>query len=561
MTTLEARVADAAGRVGRALLEEHGGGTPTDRAGLWDPALWTVGSPRLAAVLAAHGDRALTEAVDRADPGERDRAALAASLAGPVEVLLALGSDDRVIPTAGRNSYLMPLADRGPVLRASSCTATPPDGPALAVAGEWRDRVLGQVLGGSVPGPHSWHAEVAGPLVERLGLEPGWAGRVVLSPSGTDVESLLTAVVHGAHRRPVLVVTVGAREAGSGTVLAAGMRAFRGTAPYAVGLDSGDPLPGVDPDQVGVVDVDLRDAAGRVRRASDVEAEVEAHVEDAVLDGKAVLVHVMAGSKTGLGCPDVGWVRAWRARSPHLRFVVDAAQLRLPRRDLVAYLRAGAAVLLTGSKALGAPPFCGAVLLDDALAADAQVAADSGAGLPEGLNRSVSRADLPPALEGLGTGLEPVNVGLLARWRVALAEWEAFAAVPRELRRRVTLALLTGWRDGLSALPGVEALSPHPGAVPTILSVRVAGADGEWLGKGGLAEVYQRVVEAPGVYIGQPVETVLGRQGVLRLAVGAPTVTRLVAGAEDDDSLDRAVVEVVGVAVDRFAGAVPTRVR
>lgn len=144
---------------------------------------------------------------------------------------------------------------------------------------------------------------------------------------------------------------------------------------------------------------------------------------------------------------------------------------------------------------------------------------------------------------------------------MALAEWEAFAAVPRELRRRVTLALLTGWRDGLSALPGVEALSPHPGAVPTILSVRVAGADGEWLGKGGLAEVYQRVVEAPGVYIGQPVETVLGRQGVLRLAVGAPTVTRLVAGAEDDDSLDRAVVEVVGVAVDRFAGAVPTRVR
>src|SRR5690606_2422326 len=205
MTTLEARVADAAGRVGRALLEEHGGGTPTDRAGLWDPALWTVGSPRLAAGLAAHGDRAPPEAVDPADPGERDRAALAASLAGPVEVLLALGSDDRVIPTAGRNSYLMPLADRGPVLRASSCTATPPDGPALAVAGEWRDRVLGQVLGGSVPGPRSWHAEVAGPLVERLGLEPGWAGRVVLSPSGTDVESLLTAVVHGAHRRPVLV--------------------------------------------------------------------------------------------------------------------------------------------------------------------------------------------------------------------------------------------------------------------------------------------------------------------------------------------------------------------
>jgi hypothetical protein len=561
MTTLGARVAAAAAGVAEALAEERGGGAPTDRAALWDPALWTVGSPRLAAVVAAHGDPTLAEAVDRAGPAERERVTLAATVAGPVEVLLALGSDDRVIPTAGHNSYLMPLADRAPVLRASSCTATPPDGVALAVAEEWRDRVLEQVLGGSVPAPRSWHAEVAGPLVGHLGLEPGWADRVVLSPSGTDVESFLTAVVHGAHRRPVLVVTVGAREAGSGTLLAAGLRTFRGTAPYAVGLESGDLLPGVDPEQVGVVDVDLRDAAGRVRRASDVEAEVEAHVEDGVLRGAAVLVHVMAGSKTGLGCPDVGWVRAWRARSPHLRFVVDAAQLRLPRRDLVAYLRAGASVLLTGSKSLGAPPFCGAVLLDDALSADARLVADSGAGLPEGLARSVSRADLPPGLEGLGAGLEPVNLGLLARWRVALAEWEALAAVPHELRDRVTHGLLTGWRDGLSALPGVEALPSHPGAVPTILSVRVAGAEGEWLGKGGLAEVYQRVVEAPGVYIGQPVETVLGRPGVLRLAVGAPTVTRLVAGAADDATVARAVDEVVEVAVDRFAGAVPTRVR
>lgn len=561
MTTLEARVARAADQVARAVLAERGGAGGSGHPELWDPALWTVGSPRLVAVLAAHGDPALAAAVGRAQGQVRERAALAAALAGPVEVLLASGSDDRVLPTGGRNSYSMPLVDRAPVLRASSCTATPPDGRALEVAGRWRDDLLRQVLEGTAPGPSAWHADVAVPLVVRLGLEPDWADRVVLSPSGTDVESLLTAVVQGAHGRPVLVVTVGAREAGSGTVLAAGLRSFRGTAPYAVGLEGGKLLPGVDPDLVDVVDVDLRDAAGRVRRASDVEAEVEAHVEDGVVQGRAVLVHVMAGSKTGLGCPDVGWVRARRSRSKHLRFVVDAAQLRLPRRDLVAYLRAGASVLLTGSKALGAPPFCGAVLLDDALAADARALADSGAGLPAGLARSVSQADLPPSLAGLGAGLEPVNVGLLARWHVALAEWEAYTALPREVRRRVVSGLLSGWRDGLSALPGVQPLPAHPTAVPTILSVTVTGADGQWLGKDGLADVYQRVVAAPGVHVGQPVETVRGRQGVLRLAVGAPTVTRLVDAVRGAAGLDRGVAEVVDVAVDRFAGAVPTRVR
>lgn len=292
-----------------------------------------------------------------------------------------------------------------------------------------------------------------------------------------------------------------------------------------------------------------------------MEAEIEAHVEHAAERDWAVLVHVMAGSKTGLGCPDVGWVRSWRSRTPRLRMVVDAAQLRMSRRELTSYLRAGASVLLTGSKALGAPPFCGAVVLDDAVARDAEALASAGGGLPAGLARYASRADLPPALAALGSGLEPVNPGLMARWHVALVEWQRFAALPRELRRGVTAGLLAGWRDGLSALPGVEVVPPHPGAVPTILSVAVAAPDGVRLGKEGLSEVYERIVEAPGVYIGQPVETVRARQGVLRLAVGAPTVTRLVRDAERVGGLDRALADVVGVAVDRFAGAVPAVTR
>ncbi|HKJ11636.1 MAG TPA: hypothetical protein VJ976_04505 [Ornithinimicrobium sp.] len=521
-----------------------------------DPALWTAGTPRLQAVLRAADSPSLSEAVAKTTPERRRSMAVAASLAGPIEVVLALGADDRVVPTSGRNSYRMPLADEHPRLRASSCTATPPDAFALSVAERWREDLLDRTLDGQQPVAEEWHAGIAHRLIAAMGLDAEWAERVVLSPSGTDVASLLTTLVQGAHGRGVSVITVGAREAGSGTLPAAGLSAFRDTAAYSIDLHCGAPLPGTAPDRVRVTDVELRDAAGRVRRASDVEAEIEAHIEYAVECDDAVLVHVMGGSKTGLCCPGPEWVRAWRTRTPHVRMVLDAAQLRLARPDLLAYLDAGASVLVTGSKALSAPPFCGALLLDEALAADAADFVAVGEGLPSGLSRSVSRADLPPFLSLLGRGLEEVNVGLHARWHVALTEWERYLAVPAPERRRVVNALLTGWRRELDRVPGVHVLSPYPGACPTIVSLAVADADG-WMGKQGLAEAYARIVESPGVYIGQPVELATGAPAVLRLAVGAATVTRLLEDAERVGSLDRAVADVVGVTVDCFARVVP----
>ncbi|MGB7450354.1 MAG: hypothetical protein WA892_14675, partial [Ornithinimicrobium sp.] len=473
-----------------------------------------------------------------------------------VEVMLALGADDRVVPTAGRNSYRMPLADEQPRLRASSCTATPPDATAISVAEQWRDDLLARTLCGAAPTPTEWHTDIADRLVAALGLESQWAERVLLSPSGTDVASLLTTLVQGAHGRGVAVITVGAREAGSGTLPAAGLSAFRDSAAYDIDLHCGEPLPGTHADRVRVTDVELRDAAGRIRRASDVEAEIEAHIEYAVECDDAVLVHVMGGSKTGLCCPGADWVRAWRQRTSHVRMVLDAAQLRMPRQELIAYLDAGASVLVTGSKALGAPPFCGALLLDQGLAADAADFVSSGEGLPSGLARSVSRADLPEFLSPLARGLEDVNVGLHARWHLALTEWQQYLAVPGAERRHVVHSLLHGWREGLAQLPGVRVLPHHPGACPTILSVAVADEDG-WMGKHRLAQTYARILDSPGVYIGQPVELANGAPGVLRLAVGAATVTRLMEDAARRGSLEEAISEVVGVTTDSFAGALP----
>jgi hypothetical protein len=561
VTKLIAQVADAAEQVGHDLLRERGtrGSVGDSGPRLQDPALWTAGTPRLKAVLAAADSARLTQAVARATPARRRSLAVAASLAGPTEIMLALGADDRVVPTSGRNSYRMPLADEQPRLRASSCTATPPDAQVLDVAERWRQDLLSRTMAGKQPTASEWHSDIADRLVAALGLDADWSERVLLSPSGTDVASLLTTLVQGAHGRGVAVITVGAREAGSGTLPAAALSAFRDTAAYEIDLHCGAPLPGTHPDRVRVTDVELRDAAGRVRRVSDIEAEIEAHIEYAADCDDAVLVHVMGGSKTGLCCPGVEWVRTWKTRTPHVRMVVDGAQLRMPREQLLAYLDAGASLLVTGSKALSAPPFCGALLLDADLAADAADFVSAGEALPAGLARSVSRADLPALLSPLGRALEEVNVGLHARWHVALTEWQRYLAVPADERGRAVEALLTGWRSGLDHLPGVKVLPPHPGACRTILSLAVADTDG-WMGKRALSEAYARIAETPGVYIGQPVELASGAPGVLRLAVGAATVTRLLDDAVRLGSLEAAVAEVVGVTVDTFAGLVPAGV-
>jgi hypothetical protein len=332
------------------------------------------------------------------------------------------------------------------------------------------------------------------------------------------------------------------------------LRTFRVAAPFGTGLHVDQPLAGADVDRLHVVDVDLRDAAGRARHASDVEAEVEAHVEAALATGSRVLVHAMDASKTGLRCPGPGWVRRWRRRHPDdLRVVVDSAQARSSRRRVREHLAAGAAVFTTGSKAIGAPPFCGVLVLDDGLLADAARCGE----LPVGLALAVARGDLPPVLARRASAFEPVNLGLLARWEVGLAEWERLDTLPRHLRRAVTGALLDGWRRGLAELPGVDVLPCAPDAVPTVVSFRVGDGAGGWLGKAAMADLHARVTAEPGVYLGQAVELVRGGQAVLRVAVGAPTVTRMVERAGALGGVDRAVAEAVGITVDRLAGGLP----
>ena len=451
----------------------------------------------------------------------------------PIAELLASGGDHRQVPKDGRNSYGMLLADLDPIVRGSSCTATPPDAVALAVADEWRVGLLRSITrANALPDHRALRSQVVDPMLQWLGLEPEHDRRVVFTPSGTDAETIATAFALSATDGRVRNVLVGAMEAGSGTAVAASGRCFGSRMPFRSEVTPGMAVDGFPTDRVSVADVELRDGRGRPRRAFDVEAEIEAQVEDALDCRELVLVHAMAGSKTGLRQIDPAWVRKWRQRFPEqLRVVVDAAQGRCTPAEVRAFLEAGASVSLTGSKALSAPPFCGVLVLGDAMLADVERAAAHGQSLPTGFRDIVAAADLPDALVGTITDIEPANLGLLARWHVALDEVARLAALEREDRDVFTEALVEQLVVRLSGVRTVR-LVPSVDFTPTIIAFHILDATGEPMDKVALTDVYRSLAERPGVQLGQPVELFAGGPAALRFAIGSTTITRaLMTGA------------------------------
>ncbi|MGZ4756214.1 MAG: hypothetical protein ACXWA9_15000 [Acidimicrobiia bacterium] len=453
-------------------------------------------------------------------------------LGRPTAELLASGGDHRQVPTNGRNGYGMPLVDLDPIVRGSSCTATPPDSIALAVAERWRaDLLESTIRAGALPGHRELRRAVVAPLLQWLELDEDDDRRLVLTPSGTDAETIATAFALSHTDGRVRNVLVGAMEAGSGSAVAASGRYFGPRTPFRCEVTPGSPLDGFAADRVSVVDVELRDGRGRPRRAFDVEAEIEAHVEDALECRELVLVHAMAGSKTGLRQIDPVWVRTWKLRFPELRVIVDAAQGRCTPAEIRAFVDAGASVSLTGSKALSAPPFCGAMLLDDSLLADVEHLVEAGGALPVGLRDIVAAADLPEALVDLVVDPQPANLGLLARWHVALDEIGRLSALPAQDRELFTEALVEQLVVRLSGLRTVQ-LVPSPDPTPTIISFHILDATGEPMDKAALHEVYRSLTDHPGVQLGQPVELYAGGPAALRFAIGSTTITRaLMTGA------------------------------
>ena len=162
--------------------------------------------------------------------------------------LLAIGGDDRQVPVAGRNAYGFPLTASNPSVRGSSCTATPPDDVALQAAAAWSSRLRTAVIArGAMPDVEDLRAPIVARIGDALGLGLDVDRALLLTASGTDVETIVAAMMLATSSRPLRNIVLGARETGSGTAAAAAGRIFSARAPFRSTVV--DCIVGVDPQE------------------------------------------------------------------------------------------------------------------------------------------------------------------------------------------------------------------------------------------------------------------------------------------------------------------------
>jgi hypothetical protein len=456
----------------------------------------------------------------------------ATSLASTCD-LLAAGGDARLAldRPGGVNRYGCPA---GPVVGEAafgSCTASTISADGFAAAQRLRGRLSLALAEEPAEAVHDRYVQrIRRRLLSLCALEDG--ADAILAASGTDLCRLAADMTADILGRPLMAFTLEAAETGGG-VPAALSKPGLGTSRRATWSA-----------------VAARRTDGSVRDEAEVEAELQARVDTAVADGHGVLLVLTDVSKTGLISPSPSAVIALRNRHPTaVRVLVDACQFRLGTQALGAYVAQGFMVALTGSKFVGGPAFCGALLV------------------PPGYAASQDR----PA---------PPNFGLLLRWEAALHELARFRGL--DLRDGGPVpALARAIATRLAQDPAFEPLdtrAPDRAALgttedwdawPTIFPFLLLGPDGR-LDPSRTAAIHRRLM-TPGadgvVRLGQPV-AVGSRAGqaasALRLCLSAPLMVEAAAGPAGlaavidriRHSLDRTALlasEAVGERVERAA--------
>jgi hypothetical protein len=230
---------------------------------------------------------------------------------------------------------------------------------------------------------------------------------------------------------------------------------------------------------------------------AEIDAEAAERTARAVAAGAFAVLHVLDASKTGRPGVSREAARAILADHPgRVLVVVDACQLRSPAEALRRDLSDGFAVMLTGSKFAAGPAFCGVLLLPAALVDE--LATTRPAASP--LAPYSAALDWPKALRWpFAAGLShPANLGLGLRWTAALAEIEAYEAVPAA----EGLALL----EDAPAAPGLIPIIHADGSDPRPAYEALARGDGG----------------ARPCHLGQPV--VVGARTALRVCASMPMI-------------------------------------
>jgi hypothetical protein len=308
-------------------------------------------------------------------------------------------------------------------------------------------------------------------LANVLGTPELPGAEIVLAASGTDCELFALHAALAGHDRPLLSILIGPDEIGSGSVPAASGRHFDDVTPFTDDVSAGTPVEGMGVDRVRVEALPLRTPSGDPVPIAAIDTDVMRLAHAAVAEGRHVLLHVVDSSKTGMRAPSLDAVRRLQQQlGDDLTVLIDAAQMRTHAERLLACVADGAMLMISGSKFFTGAPFSGALVMPPRLAERMRMVAE----VPAGFAAYISGLEVPPTWARFREALPTTpNLGLLMRWRTAIAEMQAFCEVP--LARRNFWYRM--FRDGAA-----EALSRamHLQVVPAPVADRAGAASHDW---------------------------------------------------------------------------------
>lgn len=279
---------------------------------------------------------------------------------------------------------------------------------------------------------------------------------VIFAASGTDLHLIASRLFAGLAARPPLVIMMEGTETGSGVEAALGGMHFGSCSPLGLPTRQGELVSSHEGQSL--VRVPIRSFNGAPRLLADVHADIERLVEQAMHAAREVLLVSLDISKTGLMAPSPAFAASLKQRWPaKVHVLVDACQFRLANETVKRYLQAGFLVAMTGSKFLGGPSFCGALLVPGATGERLRHLP-----LPSGLGAYCARAEWPThwlATDGLA---DAANLGLLLRWRAALTELRAYRQIPEAHVRHFLKVFSTAITRRIDANPMLERLVTPP---------------------------------------------------------------------------------------------------
>jgi hypothetical protein len=272
--------------------------------------------------------------------------------------------------------------------------------------------------------PTRWLEDLRSRIANGIAGTPDCA--VIFAPGAVEARNLARAIVSRTTRRTIREIAASSTEAAH----------F---------------LPAQEED-FETIEVELRDHNGDRRSLTDIDRDMRSLAAEALCEGLGVLLHVLDTSKTGLSGPSRRMARGLAAVSPgRVCVLIDATELRCPASTLADDLAQGHMVLISGSHFAGGLPSCAALLLPRSLAEELIH------GEPILAPAGITRFDVPGELRpvfALDGGL--MNLGLGLRWTAALAEYEAYLAIPEDLRQMILAAFSRKARHLAAICSGVD---------------------------------------------------------------------------------------------------------